>query len=512
MTQEDLLAGVSKAALLDVAGTRHADRLAIASGTSGSKLMERAGAAVAALAGSLLRPGGRIAILCGPGNNGGDGFVAARLLHQAAYAVDVACLVPRDRLAGDAAAMAELCPVAIADPQDVALERADLIVDALFGAGLSRDLDGEARRLVERMNGAGRPILAVDLPSGVNGDSGAIQGVAVRADSTVTFVRLKPGHLLHPGRACCGRVTVADIGIPDAIVDATRPVSFANEPVLWAARFPRPAATQHKYRRGHALVVAGGIEGTGAARLAARAALRAGAGLVTLAVPPEAVNAHAARGPDALMTKIAPNDGAIDGMLGDPRLNAIVVGPALGVGDRTAALVGTILAHRRPTVLDADALTSFAGRADLLAERIKATGPTADTGPTTVITPHEGEFARLFCAGIDPAASKPARARAAATTLGAVVVLKGADTVIAAPDGRAAINGTGSPWLATAGSGDVLAGLIGGLLAQGMPPFEAAAAAVWLHADAGSQLGPGLIADDLPEAVPAALAALLGRI
>jgi NAD(P)H-hydrate epimerase len=354
------------------------------------------------------------------------------------------------------------------------------------------------------MNASGRPILAVDVPSGIDGDTGAVRGTAVRATRTVTFARRKPGHLLFPGRAHCGQVAVADIGIGDETVAAVHGGLHANGPGLWAHAFPRPSLDTHKYRRGHALVLSGGATRTGAARLAAIGALRAGAGLVTLASPVDALAVNAAHLTAVMLRRC---DGAADlaELLADRRFTAVALGPALGVGPQTREMVAAVLAAERGAVLDADALTSFEGAAADLA-RLAEGRP-----QPPVLTPHEGEFSRLFSneAEILQGESKLDRARRAAAFLHAVVVLKGPDTVIAAPDGRAAINGNGTPHLATAGSGDVLTGVAAGLLAQGMAPFEAACAAVWVHAEAGRRFGPGLISEDIPGQIPAVLGELL---
>jgi NAD(P)H-hydrate epimerase len=382
------------------------------------------------------------------------------------------------------------------------MDPAHHIVDSLLGAGLSNHHTGGTRAAVERMNASGKPILAVDLPSGIDGDTGQVRGVAVRAARTVTFARRKPGHLLLPGRAHCGPVEVADIGIAPAMIAALGVKTFVNGPDLWRTAFPRPGLEAHKYKRGHAVVVSGGATHTGAARLAARGALRAGAGLVTVASPAEALAANAAQLTAIMLRRC---DGASDlrDLLADPRFNAVALGPALGIGKETREKVEAALDAGRAVVLDADALTSFERDAGALATLVHT--------HSAVLTPHEGEFARLF-GGEDAvlnAPSKLERARVAAARVGAVVVLKGPDTVVAAPDGRAAINENGTPYLATAGSGDVLTGIVAGLLAQAMPPFEAVAAGVWLHAEAGALFGPGLIAEDLPEALPGALRNLL---
>ncbi|WP_238183327.1 NAD(P)H-hydrate dehydratase [Methylobacterium trifolii] len=497
-----------QARLLTVEAMARVDAAAIAGGVPGLALMQAAGSAVARRALALLPPGGRVLILCGPGNNGGDGFVAARLLAEAGHPVTVVLLGKRAGLSGDAglAADAWTGPVAEGAPPD--LPDCDLIVDALFGAGLSRDLSGEARTLVERVNASGVPVLAVDIPSGVDGDTGAVRGVAVQARETVTFVACKPGHLLQPGHGFCGRLHLSDIGTGAAALDAglaaCEPPLFRNGPELWGAGFPRLTGASHKYTRGHALVLSGPATRTGAARLAARGALRVGAGLVTIASPEAALAENAAH-LTAIMLQACDNPDDLDDLLTDERLNVVLAGPGLGTGSATRDLVAVAASAGRGLVLDADALTSFKGQARLLAAHI------ADGGAAAVLTPHAGEFARLF-AGTEAAEEgigKVEQARRAAALAGAVIVLKGADTVIADPDGRAAINTHGTPYLGTAGSGDVLGGLVAGLIAQGMPPFEAAAAGVWLHGDAGLRHGPGLIAEDIPETMPAVLSALL---
>ena len=424
-------------------------------------------------------------------------MVCARILAERGYPVRLLLLGDRGRLKGDAAEAARRWqgPVETATP--AALSGADVIVDALFGAGLDRPVEGPARATIEAINAAGVPVIAVDLPSGINGDSGAAMGAAVNASETVTFFRRKPGHLLLPGRLHCGAVEVADIGIPATVLVSIRPTIFANAAALWAERFAVPQPGGHKYQRGHAVVVSGDQSHTGAARLAARGALRAGAGLVTLASPREALAINAA-GNLAIM--VHPVDGAeeLAAWLNDARLNAIVLGPGGGVGPRMREMVLAALSGERAVVLDADALTSFADAPEALFSAIKSRG-----GSPTVLTPHQGEFARLFSIDLQATEimSKYNSAKAAALASGAIVLLKGSDTVVASPPGRISITENAPPWLATAGSGDVLAGFVAGLLAQGMPAFEAASAAAWLHGETGSEAGPGLIAEDLPEAL-----------
>jgi NAD(P)H-hydrate epimerase len=490
--------------LLTNAEMREADARTIAAGTPGYALMQRAGEAVADAADRMLTGQGSVVVVCGHGNNGGDGFVAARLLAQRGHNVAVALLGHPAKIRGDAALAFADWRGPVVPAHEVTTARAGLLIDALFGSGLDRDLDDEARAVVERINAARRPVLAVDIPSGIDGDSGQVRGAAVRATRTVTFACRKPGHLLYPGRPHCGTLEVADIGISSATIAQVGGRTHANHPDLWLRDLPRPGADAHKYARGHTLVLSGDATHTGAARLAARGALRAGSGLVTLASPTEALAVNAAQ-LTAIMLR--PCDVAADlhGLLADARFNALVLGPALGVGPRTQEFVRVALRSGRATVLDADALTSFSSEPAALAGEIEAQDRPA------VLTPHDGEFARLLeaQAEITRPASKLERARRAAAFTGAITVLKGPDTVIAAPDGRAAINDNGTPWLATAGSGDVLSGIIAALLAQGMPGFAAACAAVWLHAAAGSGFGPGLIAEDLPELLPPILRELL---
>ena len=500
--------------LLTVSEMAVADRLAVARGIPSLTLMENGGRAVADEAVKMVPAGSRIAVLCGPGNNGGDGFVAARLLAERGFEVEVGCLVERSGLKGDAAEMAQRWtgptfddwPRPLSDVQD-AEPGQQLIIDAIFGAGLTRPAEGDFAGAIELINQAaeaGVPVLAVDVPSGLDGTTGrALGNYVVKATRTVTFFRMKPGHLLMPGRGRCGTVVLADIGIPDDVLRDIGPAAFANGPALWYGYYPRVEAEGHKYARGHAVVISGPPHATGAARLSARAALRVGAGLVTVASPLDAVAINAAQ-LTAIM--VAPFDdvGGLAALFADPRHDTWLIGPAAGVGALTRGRVLQILAAAATAVvLDADALTSFVDATD----RETLFASIRCRAGAVVLTPHAGEFRRLFpqAAGM---ASKLEAARTAASESGAIIVYKGADTVIAHPDGNAAINDNAPPTLATAGSGDVLAGLVAGLLAQKMPALDAAGAAVWLHGEAASQFGLGLIAEDLPEQLPAILTRL----
>jgi len=486
--------------ILTPAQMAEADSNAIARGPfDGPRLMENAGSAVAALVLARHPGAARIDVLCGPGNNGGDGYVVAAEL--ARRGVDVAVWASAEpRPGSDAEKAAAACPVAPWPLADFRPSNDSVVVDALYGAGLSKPVEGVDAAAIDHCNAAGATVVAVDLPSGVSGLTGQVLGTAFRATQTVTFVRRKPGHLLYPGRDLCGEVIVADIGIADAIVGGAGATAFANAPDLWRGRLPHPAVDTHKYRRGHVGVFSGSAAATGAARLAAMGAARAGAGAVTVLSPGAALAVNAMHLTSIMLRK---TDGLADveAFLADRRPSALVYGPGLSPDAATAALLVTLVERLAGSgcglVVDASAITALAGAH---AEAFFAA--TRGTGIDVVLTPHEGEFARLFpdiAAENQP--SKLERARLAAARSGTTVILKGADTVIAAPGGRAAINANGTPLLATAGSGDVLAGIAGGLLAQGMPVFEAACCAVWMHAEAARQAGPGLIAEDLPQAL-----------
>ena len=481
--------------ILTVAQCYEADQFAAKHGIATLTLMENAGRAVADALGRRWsrRP---LLVLCGPGNNGGDGFVAARILAERGWPVRLALFGERAALRGDAAAAARSWNGPVEALGKNSLDGAALVIDALFGAGLARPIEGIAHDVIASLAARHLPVVAVDVPSGIDGASGEVRGIAPRAALTVTFFHRKPGHLLLPGSEHCGATLVVPIGIAASVLDQVEPRVAANHPDWWRASFPWPGALSHKYTRGHALVAAGAVM-TGAGRLAARAAARLGAGLVTVAAPEGSVPLYATA-LTGIIVQPVDEIGAFRALLADVRRNAALIGPGAGTDPATREKTLAILDAGKRTVLDADALTVFADDPAALFAAIRS---------PCVLTPHEGEFGRLFYV----AGSKLERARRAARASGAVVVLKGSDTVIAAPDGHAAINEGAPPELATAGSGDVLAGMVLGLLAQGMPAFEAAAAAVWLHADAARRIGPGLVADDLVETMPASLAVLKGR-
>ena len=478
--------------VLSVAQHREADRLASAAGVSGEAMMEAAGMGVADEI--CARWGPRpTSVLCGPGNNGGDGFVAARVLAARGWPVRVALLSDRQRMRGDAAAAAARWSGVVEYLTPAVLDTAELVVDAMFGAGLRGAVSGTAAETVRQVAARELPCVAVDLPSGVDGDNGALAGAVAPAMLTVTFFRPKPAHLLFPARALCGEIVVVGIGTPLHVLDVIAPQIRCNLPTLWAAAFPWPARDAHKYRRGHALIRSGGPADTGAARLAAAAATRAGAGLVTIACPRAAVTVIAGAVTEIL---VAPADGSEEflALLAERERNAVLLGPGNSIDAETRAATLAALGLRLASVIDAGALTAFA---DSPHELFKA------VDETTVLTPHDGEFRRLFT-GIEDV-GRLARAREAASASGAVMALKGPDTVVAHPDGRAAIASNAPAYLATGGSGDVLSGLVAGLCAQGMPPYEAASAAVWLHGEAAMRFGPGLVASDLLHMLPLVL-------
>jgi ADP-dependent NAD(P)H-hydrate dehydratase / NAD(P)H-hydrate epimerase len=474
--------------LITVAEMRAIDEGAARAGVPTRTLMENAGRAVADAIMQRFTPR-QTAVLCGPGNNGGDGWVAARVLQENGWPVWVETITPGGELRCDAADAAKAFQ-GNTRTSGAGAQRADLYIDALFGAGLSRPLDGDALRLANVLAHSSERVVAVDVPSGLDGDSGhALDGACFRAGLTVTFVRKKPAHVLMPGRTVCGEIVVADIGIPESVVSEQGVTLWENHPSLWA--LPWPVSDIHKHERGHVIVASGGRARTGAARLAARASLRAGAGLTTVLSPPDSLDENAAQ-LSAIMVREAADEAAYAEAARTAR--GMVLGPAFGTSDAHYKFVCAAMeAHPRcPIVFDADALTVLSPI-------------THGFDARDVLTPHLGEFRRAFPGIHSSSPNRIDAARAAAAYARCVVLLKGPDTVIAAPDGRAIVNTTGTPFLATAGSGDVLAGLIAGLIGQGMESFEAAAAGAWLHGKAAEALGPGLIAEDLTEILPSIL-------
>jgi NAD(P)H-hydrate epimerase len=491
--------------ILTVVETSEVDRMTAASGVPTLTLMENAGRQVANEIAKRW-PACRTTVLCGPGNNGGDGYVVARHLLARGYAVEVVTIGDHKSLKADAAAMAKLWdgPKRAFDPKEPV--HGDLFVDAIFGAGLSRGLAPELSQLFEDIAVSDAPIVAVDVPSGVCGDRARFldQGQPWTAALTVTFFRKEPAHVLYPARAHCGEVVCADIGIPNGVLHALADIRGTTERApmcLENVEPPRPPplnAAAHKYMRGHCVVVSGPATATGAARLAGQGALRVGAGLVTVVGDAAAATTLSAS-LTAIMVRVIDGAAALNGLLQDKRLNALVIGPGNGVNADTRDRVAVALASGASVVLDADALSSFADAPDALFSQLHG---------RCVLTPHEGEFERLFPGLLAQSVNRIEAARAASRKAGAVVLLKGADTVVAKPSGAAVVNTNAPAHLATAGSGDVLAGIIGGLMAQGMDAFDAARTGAFLHGACGRIAGAGLIAEDLPEALPDALKSL----
>ena len=483
--------------ILSISEMYKVDEEACAKGVTSLKLMESAGAAIAEVV-QRNYEGGRILILCGLGNNGGDGFVAARLLKDSGRNVRVVCLGAIDEIKGDARESAsnwtgEICPFTPSIFEDT-----QVVVDALYGIGLNRPISGLGELIIKKLNKTDVPRISVDIPSGVNGNTGQILGCAVQADICVTFFRRKPGHLLYPGKTACGTVMVADIGIPVSVLESIPPKIYENTPQLWLESFPIPKIQGHKYDRGHAIVV-GGNELTGAAQLASFSALRSGAGLVTIASPPTTSMVYRSGSP-SVMVKSINNLEEFDEIVNDSRVKGVLIGPGNGVNNETYQKVLRVITSKK-CVLDADALTVFEHCPEVLFAALKNTSKC-----NNVITPHEGEFKRLFSRddAFKNSRSKIELAKSA-SRINAVIVLKGADTIITSPIGLVYINTNSSPYLATAGSGDVLSGMILGLMVQGMKPFEAASAAVWMHGECGRVFGPGLVAEDIANMLPSIL-------
>jgi hydroxyethylthiazole kinase-like uncharacterized protein yjeF len=484
--------------LLTAEEMSRAEKLAAEAGLATLTMMENAGRASAEEVVRRFPRGSRVTVLCGPGNNGGDGFVCARYLRERGYHVRLGLLARRDDLPRDAKEMARRWDEAIEPISLQFIEGAQIIVDALYGTGLRDNITGLVAQIIEEVTARALPVVAIDTPSGIDATTGAVRGVAFKAASTVTFFRRKTGHVLLPGRLYCGDVRAADIGIPAKVLEDIAPGSFTNDPDFWLRFFPKLKIDGHKYDRGHSVVVSGPMERTGAARLAARTALRAGSGLVTVATSKSAFYINASQ-LTAVMVEPYEGPEGLSELLSDTRITAALIGPGAGRDPEVKELVASVLGSQATAVLDAEALTAFGEAPQELFEQIKGRLPAL-----TIITPHEGEFSRVF-AELSEEPSKLERARRAAELSGAVIILKGPDTVVAHPGSIAAVSENAPPWLATAGSGDVLAGLVAGLTAQGMAAFDAAAAAVWIHGELAQSFGPGLIADDLPDQLPGVL-------
>jgi hydroxyethylthiazole kinase-like uncharacterized protein yjeF len=483
--------------LLTAEEMSRAEQLAVEAGTSTLTMMENSGRGVAEEVVRRFPRGSRVTVLCGPGNNGGDGFVSARYLRERGYQVRLALLGRQEDLSRDPKEMARRWDEAIEPMSLQSLEGAQIIVDGIYGTGLRDNITGVPAQMIEEVTARALPVVAIDVPTGIDATGGTVRGLAFKSAATVTFFRRKTGHVLLPGRLYCGDVRAVEMGIPAAVLGDIAPRTFANDPDFWLRYFPKLKIDGHKYDRGHAVVVSGPMESTGAARLAARTALRSGSGLVTVATSKAAFYINAAQ---LTAVMVAPYDGpaGLADILADTRITASLIGPGAGTDADVKDLVSSVLASESTAVLDAEGITAFSEAPAELFDQIKA------RPAPTLMTPHEGEFKKVF-PELDNEPSKLERARRAAEISGAVVILKGPDTVVAAPDGLASVSENAPPWLATAGSGDVLAGLVTGLLTQGMAAFDAAAAAVWIHGELAVAFGPGLIAEDMADLLPGVL-------
>ena len=482
---------MTSAAILTTIQMYEADQLAIDGGISGLELMENAGQGVAAHIEQGWDPC-PVTILCGPGNNGGDGYVVARSLSEAGWSVQVLALNDPDTLHGDALEMYRQFDGDVEILQANSPLSEDLIVDALFGAGFKGELPSVVRAVFEKVQLKNTPVVAIDVSSGIDGTTGEIAEGTPHADLTVSFFKAKLGHLLYPARQYLGLLEIIDIGIPEEVLKELGGIVFENNPDLWIEDLPQPNETGHKYSRGHAAVTGGGISATGAARIAARAALRSGSGAVTVVSPPSALSVYAHTLEAVMVSSVAEKE-AFGEWLDEKRIHAVLLGPGNGATERTRDFVETALERENTVILDADALTIFKDDPKHLFEQIKV-----KPGNAVILTPHEAEFCRLF----KEEGPSVERARKAAQKSGAIILLKGASTVIANPSGQVIINTNAAPWLATAGSGDALAGIIMGLVSAGMDSFLATAAAAWIHGEAALRRGRGMIAEDIEKEIP----------
>lgn len=483
--------------LLTADEMRRAEQITIDSGTPALTLMENAGRGVTEEVVRRFARGSKVSVLCGPGNNGGDGFVCARTLRERGYQVRLALICKPEELGPDSKEMARRWDEQIEPLLPRIIEGAEVIVDAILGSGLKGPVNGVVGQIIEQVNERELPVVAVDVPTGIDSTFGNINGIAFKAVSTVTFFRRKTGHVLLPAKRYCGDVRAIDIGIPNSVLAEIVPQTFVNEPDFWLRYFPRLKPDGHKYDRGHAVVVSGPMESTGAARLGARAALRVGAGLVSVATSKAAFYINAAQ-LTSIMVSAYEGAGGLAEILSDKRRNAVLIGPGAGATAETRENVEAVLSSEATVVIDAEGLTAFADNPQELFALIQ------QRSSPTILTPHKGEFDAIF-PELGNAESKLEQAKRAAEISGAVVVFKGPDTVVSAPDGLSAVTEGSPPWLATAGTGDVLAGLIVGLCAQGMSPLDAAVAGVWIHSDIARSVGPGMIAEDMAPMLPALL-------
>lgn len=486
-----------------------ADARAKQHGKNSYDLMRAAGLAVAAEVVKRYSSPQAVVVVAGPGNNGGDGAIAAEALAGHGYQVSMVRYGADKVKQSDAQRAFSACKQpgfevddAINEEVAALIAGADILIDALLGAGLSREPTGVLAALIHAMNASRAAVLAVDLPSGVNGNAHTASACTIQADLTVTFFRLKIAHVLMPVKALCGEVVLVQIGLDEQELAGEELLCELNEPELWRSSLFPPGPTDYKYSRGHVLVRGGDEQSSGAARLTAQTALNCGAGAVTVSCPQSALPVYAAH-LTAVMLRVHHDELDFARMLSDRRINTVALGPGNGVGELTRRFVVTSVQAGKCCVLDADALTSFSDAPSLLFHAL------AEAHNTAILTPHQGEFERLFPElAAKTGQSRLHQAASAAKLSQAVVVLKGSDTVIASPDGQSRINTNAPPWLATAGSGDVLCGVIASLVAMGMPAYNAACAGVYLHAQAANQLRFPMTAEQLCVQVPDVIAQL----
>ena len=488
---------------------KNLDELSVKHGVSLSKLMENAGNAsfqviVDRIIPDLSNFNNRITVLCGPGNNGGDGFVIAKKLIEKNFDVKVCSPFNKNSFNSTALEKLEISNFDLLEVSQDLFKNSDLIIDALFGIGLNRDIDKKLIDLIDLINKEKNYVVSIDIPSGLVTDTGEKKPTSINADHTITFQSPKPCHFLLPGKINTGELSVVDIGVPEQIFEGVKKSSniFLNTSDLWKNYFPWPKEYDHKYSRGHLLVQSGDQFSTGASRLASLSALRIGAGVVTLASSDEAALINASH-LTSVMVKNISNISNFINFAKNRKVTSLLIGPGCGVTDYTKKLSLNVIELGLPVVLDADALSVFKNDPDELFSSIKK------YNDRVILTPHEGEFNRIFK---DRKGSKLSAASDAAKLSGATIIYKGNDTVISNPDGLLAISDKSSPFLATAGSGDILAGICAGLLSQGMNSFFAACAGQWFHKKIGEIPRPGMIADDMPAIIENFLPSALGEI
>ena len=433
-------------------------------------------------------PKKNILVLCGTGGNGGDGFITGNELKKYKWNVTISIIGDIEKITGDSLKAYKKLKIKNTNFNDINLDNIDYVIDAIFGIGLNRNLDNEYIKTIEKINNKKLPVIALDIPSGVNSDNGTISNATFNCFLTLTYSAYKLGHYLLPSAEKCGKIVLLDIGIPKPLIKNTKPVINLNSPSIWKDKIVWPKVNDHKYSRGCIVIIGGPKEMTGAARLAAKAAQRAGSGIVILACDKNSSDIYY-RTLTSQIVKSYRNIPELKNIIKDKRINSVVIGPGLGINNKN--VVKNVLKHSNNIIIDADAITCFQNDIKSFKDLIR--------NKTVILTPHEGEFKKLFP---NIKGNLVDKAIYAAKKLNSIIVLKSANTIIASQNNHVILNKYGSRWLATAGSGDVLAGIIGALLSNGMDAFHAAAFGVWIHSSAGIYFGPGLIAEDISDLIP----------